>query len=148
MFETPESQLNVLVVEYRDEVFARLAADLGAVGLRVRRADTATKAAQRHSRRPANLILLSAHLPDQSAWLFSSKLRRIDAATPVWVYTAQASSTDVNLANFVQADELIDYGGDLWKLAAEVAERLGVPASSGIGALLATEFSKCAAAVA
>lgn len=129
MTERNENGRVILVVEHRDEVFARLAADLGRTGLRVHRAETATRAAHHHARRPADLILLSAQMPDESAWLASQKLRMTDAEVPVWIYSAWATPTDVDMANFVHADELIDYGGDVWNLTDQVADRLNDPFS-------------------
>jgi DNA-binding response OmpR family regulator len=115
----------MLVAEHRDEVFARLAADLRAAGARVERAVSAAEATRRYARRPADLLLCNVDLPDQSSWLLTAKLRLSCPDVRVWVYTPRSSATHVALARFVQAEELIDYGGDLWRLSAELRDRLG-----------------------
>ncbi len=115
---------SVLLIEPRDEVFARVAGDLQSRGLRVFRAKSAAQASRRYARHPVDLLLVPPALPDESGWLFLSKLRLTAPGAKVWVYTAQASPAEVDLANFVRADELIEYGGDLWRLAQEVLDRL------------------------
>ena len=115
----------VLVVEHRDEVFARLAADLRAAGMRVERAVSAAEASRRFARRPADLLLTNVDLPDQSSWLLTAKLRLSCPAARVWVYTPRSSAVDAALAKFVEVDKLIDYGGDLWRLTTELLGRLG-----------------------
>jgi DNA-binding response OmpR family regulator len=115
----------VLVVEHRDEVFARLAADLCAVGVGVKRAVSAAQALRRYARRSADLVLCHVDLPDQSSWLLTAKLRLSCPAARVWVYTPRSSAAHTALARFVQAEELIEYGGDLWRLSAELRGRLG-----------------------
>jgi DNA-binding response OmpR family regulator len=119
--------LTILLVEHRDEVFARLAADLAGVGMRVDRAHSGLEAADRCRRRRPDLLMVNAWLPDESGWLVTGKLRLADPELPIWIYTPRSSSDDVAMANFIEADELIDYEGDLWRLAADVANRLGVP---------------------
>lgn len=118
------SRRSVLLVEPRDEIFARLAGELQGRGLRVFRATTAARASRRFARHPVDLLLVPQALPDESGWLFLSKVRLTAPAADVWVYTAHASPADVELANFVRADELIEYGGDLRRLAEEVLDRL------------------------
>ena len=118
---------SVLLVEPRDEVFARLARDLQGRGLRVFRATSAAGASRFYARHRVGLLLVPPTLPDESGWLFLSKLRLTASAANVWVYTAHASPAEVELANFVRADELIEHGGDLWRLSEEVLGRLDEP---------------------
>ena len=120
---------SVLLVEPRDEIFARLAGELEGRGLCVFRATSAAGASRSYARRPVDLLLVPPALPDESGWLFLSKLRLTDPAAKVWVYTAHVSPAEVDLANFVRADELIDYGGALWRLTEEVLDRLDEPAA-------------------
>ena len=115
----------VLVAEHRDEVFARLAADLRAAGVRVERAVSGAEASRRYAHRPADLLLANVDLPDQSSWLLTAKLRLSCPAARVWVYAPRSSAVDAALAQFVEVDELIDYGGDLWRLTVELLGRLG-----------------------
>lgn len=113
-----------LLVEHRCEVFARLAADLKAKGVRVERASSAAEALRRYARYPTDLLLTNVDLPDQSGWLLSGKLRVAHPAVRIWLYTPRSSPAEVGLANFVRTEELIQYGGDLWQLAEEVLDRL------------------------
>ena len=71
--------------------------------------------------------MVNADLPDGSGWLLGSKLRMVDPEVSIWIYTPRATSDEVSMANFVAADELIEYGGDLWRLSGEIASRLGIP---------------------
>jgi len=117
----------VLLVEYRDEVFIRLAADLAEAGILVQRASSAEEASRRHPHCRADLILVHALLPDENGWLLVQKLRAVDREVPIWVYTPWASSSEAALAEFVQADALIYYRGDLLRLASQLLERMEGP---------------------
>jgi DNA-binding NtrC family response regulator len=121
-------QVTVLLVEHRDEVFARLAADLVALGVRVERAGNGAEVSRTYGRGNVDLLMINAALPDVSGWLLSRKLRLIDPEVAIWLYTPQASADEVSMANFVMADELIEYDGNLWRLSGEIADRLGTPA--------------------
>jgi CheY-like chemotaxis protein len=119
-------KLTVLLVEHRDEVFARIASDLAAAGILVQRVSRGTEASRIFARSAVDLVLISSSLPDVSGWLLSKKLRMLDPDACIWIYTPRASAADISMANFVLADELIEYHGDLWRLAGEIADRLGV----------------------
>jgi DNA-binding response OmpR family regulator len=124
----------VLFVEHRDEVFARLAADLADVGLGVRRAETAADASRLHARQPADVLMINARLPDESGWLLTRKLRMAEPELPIWIYTDHSTEADVAMANFVAADELIDYHGNVWRLTEEISHRLrGGPVATAQG---------------
>ncbi|MGO8688828.1 MAG: response regulator [Thermoguttaceae bacterium] len=120
------AKLTILLVEHRDEVFARIASDLAAGGILVQRVSRGAEASRIFARSAVDLVLVNAELPDESGWLLSKKLRMLDAEACIWIYTPRASAADVSMANFVMADELIEYHGDLWRLAGEIADRLGV----------------------
>ena len=120
-------QVTILLVEFRDEVFARIAADLAATGVVVQRAGNGAEASRVHARRGISLLLVNADLPDGSGWLLGSKLRMVDPEVSIWIDTPGATSDAVSMANFIAADELIEYGGDLWRLSGEIASRLGIP---------------------
>jgi len=121
------AKLTVLLVEHRDEVFARIASDLAAAGILVQRVSRGMEASRIFARSAVDLVMISALLPDVSGWLLGQKLRMLDPEACIWIYTPRASAADVSMANFVMADELIEYRGDLWRLAGEIADRLGVP---------------------
>ncbi len=114
----------VLVVEYRDEVASRLVADLTALGMYVERAACATGVSRRCASLEPDLLLANVDLPDGSGWLLTAKLRLVSPTLPVWLYAASPSPNDVAFAEFVQSDDLIDYGGNVWKLSSEIASRL------------------------
>ena len=121
----------ILLVEHRDEVFARIGSDLAAAGILVHRVYRGTDASRILAQRAVDLVLISASLPDVSAWLLSKKLRMVNPEVAVWIYTPEATADDVSMANFVLADELIEYHGDLWRLSREIADCLGVSAVPG-----------------
>lgn len=114
----------VLLVEYRDDVFARLAADLAARGIRAMRAVDGTQAIRRYVRRPTDLLIVNADQPDQSAWLLTAKLHLTHPTARIWVYKRRLSTSDVATANFLQIDGLIDYESDLCRLAATILDSL------------------------
>lgn len=120
----PRTLSTVLVVEHRDEVFARIQADLAAWGIRVERATGAEEARRHYCRRPTGLILVHADLPDETGWLFACKLRLGRPAARIWVYTPRRTTKELVLAEFIGVEETIAYGGDLLRLAAEIVDRL------------------------
>lgn len=117
---------NILLVEYRDEVFARLATDLTEVGLRVERAVCMASALRAHVRLPADLVLVNVDLPDGSGWLLSAKLRRVSVTPHMWLYAPRPLPDAVAMAEYVGADGLIAYDGDLFRLSAAVVSRVSV----------------------
>jgi DNA-binding response OmpR family regulator len=114
----------VLVVEHRDEVFARIQADLAAWGTRVVRATGAEEARRLYCRRPTGLVLTHADLPDETGWLFACKLRLGRPAARIWVYTPRWTTKESVLAEFIGVEETIVYAGDLHRLSAEILDRL------------------------
>lgn len=126
----PRSLNEVLVVEHRDEVFARIEADLAAWGIRVQRAAGAEEARRLYYRRPMELVLIHTDLPDETGWLFACKLRLAWPAARIWAYTPRWTARESVLAEFIGVEEVIAYGGDLQRLAAEVFERLVVASYS------------------
>lgn len=117
---------NILLVEYRDEVFARLAADLAEVGLQVERAVCMAGALKAHVRLPADLLLVNVDLPDGSGWLLSAKLRLVSATPHIWLYAPRPLPDAVAMAEYVGADGLLAYDGDLYRLSASIVSRVSV----------------------
>jgi len=138
-----ENQTIVLLVEHRDEVFARVASDMAERGAIVERARSGADALRRHVPGLVDLLVINADLPDISGWLLSSKVRMTDPEVSIWIYSPRPTDDDVSMANFVLADELIEYDGDLWRLSSEVGDRLGMPrlASGGSAGLTAGNFA-------
>src|SRR3990167_767700 len=124
----------VLLVEHRDEVFARLAADLTDVGLRVKRATCAAEASRECARFSPGVLAANVDLPDGSGWLLTAKVRLMSATPPIWLYVPWPSPDDAAMAKFVGADDLIAYRGDLFRLSDEIVSRVSVlPAMCAAG---------------
>lgn len=126
----PRALNEVLMVEHRDEVFARIAGDLTAWGIRFERATSAEEARRLYFRQPMELVLIHSDLPDETGWLLACKLRLAWPAARIWVYTPRWTTKEPVLAEFVGVEEAIAYGGDLRRLAAEVLDRLVVASYS------------------
>ncbi|MHB1033415.1 MAG: hypothetical protein ACYC35_03390 [Pirellulales bacterium] len=116
----------ILVVEWRDEVAARLVGDLTAMGMQVERAACATEASRRYACFRADLLLVNVDLPDGSGWLLTAKLRLASAAPRIWLYAPQPLPDAVAMAEYVGADGLFAYEGDLFRLSAAVVSRVSV----------------------
>ncbi len=113
-----------LLVEFRDEVFIRIATDLAQTGMRVIRACSATEALELAvATRPA-LILANVDQPDQSGWLLTAKLRIIDPRVRVWLYQPRSSTYQALMAEFLDVEELLDYQGDLFRLSDTIVQLL------------------------
>lgn len=119
---------HILLVEHRDEVFARLAADMAEGGFRVIRATTAHEAVEHYLRHYVKhlftLVVANVDLPDQSAWLLAAKLHLVDPTAVIWLYEPARSNIHAAMARFLRVDELFAYAGDLLGLADAVAGRL------------------------
>ncbi len=116
----------VLLVEHRDEVFARLAWDLADAGLQVRRVTCAAEASRECARFKPDVLAANVDLPDGSGWLLTAKLRLMSATPPIWLYVPWPSPDDAAMAKFVGADDLIVYCGDLFRLSDEIVSRVSV----------------------
>ena len=111
-----------LLVEQRDEVFARLAADMVEAGMWVIRAESAAEALISCETYAPSVVVASVDLADQSGWLLAGKLRLLDPGIRVWLYRARSSSYDEDMAAYLYVDELLDYGGDLLGLSDAISE--------------------------
>lgn len=107
----------VLLVEHRDEVFARIRADLVEIGLRVVRADSAAAALKQYAACQPQLVIASGVLPDQSSWLLPGMLRFVNQHVKIWIYQPCSSTQDVSTGTYWQVDQMLDYGGDLLGLS-------------------------------
>lgn len=112
-----EGQPTAVLVEHRDEVFARIATDLAEAGLRVIRAKSAIGALRRCARCEPSFVLANIDLPDQSGWLLTAKMRLVDPDVPVWLYQPHSSPYHAGTAKYLDVDEVLDYGGDLLGLS-------------------------------
>ena len=122
--ERREARGVALFVEHRDEVFARIDADLSDGGMRVVRAATATEGLRQLRSCKPSLVVAHIRLTDQSGWLFTAKLRFTNCAAPVWLYQPASVEREVELAEFLGVGELFDYGGDLLNLSRMIVNRI------------------------
>ncbi len=118
------SQPTILLVEHRDEIFARIATDLAEFGMRVVRAKTATEALQLVETYKPVLLVGNVDLPGQSGWLLTAKLRLFDQRIRVWLYRHQASDYGHEIANLLDIDALLAHHGDLFGLSQTIVDRV------------------------
>lgn len=79
----------VLVVEFRDEVFAALLAALRDQDCEVQRAESGAAAGAALARFLPDLVLVNESLPDESGWLIACKARFWPRRRPGWFYAAR-----------------------------------------------------------
>lgn len=116
----------ILLVEHRDEVFARLARDCAAMNIQVERARNTVEVFHCFNCYPPDLMLANADLPYEGGWLLAAKSRLILPRVQIWLYAAKPSWSreyDRGLAGFLGVAELVYYEGDLLLLAQEVQRR-------------------------
>ncbi|QDV85270.1 hypothetical protein TBK1r_42490 [Stieleria magnilauensis] len=113
------------IVEPRDEVYARLAGDLIEAGYRVVRALSATDALKACEKYRPKLVVAQLALPCQKARQLAPKLAMLDCDTRVVLYGAEVAVHDYAMADFLGIEELIEYGGDLFRLSARIRQVLG-----------------------
>ncbi len=117
---------NILLVEHDDEVYDRLATDLTAAGVQVTRARHAAGAMKECVRGSADLLVANFDLPDSSGWLLTAKLRLVSSTPHIWLYAPWPSLHDMAMAQFVGADGLFAYRGDVCRLSAVIISRVTV----------------------
>ena len=118
-------KLSVLIVEYRDEVFARLAADLQAMQLTVSRACTAAEASSLVNSGTYDLVIANRDLPDESGWLMVSKWRLSQTGVPVWLYAPWESALAAHWAQFTRVLGVVCYNGDVTRLSEQIKTEVG-----------------------
>jgi hypothetical protein len=114
----------VLVADHRDEVFARLAADLAELGHRVFRVTRCGELQQLYGYFAPHLMLCSHELSGGNGWIAAAKLRMYHASARVWVYAPWESNTAPTWTKFTGVESVIYYRGDLWRLADAVVTRM------------------------
>jgi hypothetical protein len=114
----------VLLAEHRDEVFARLAADLTELGHTVFRVTRSDELPQLYGYVAPQLVLCSHELSGGSGWIAATRLQMYHAAARVWLYTPWVSDFDPTWTNISCVESVIYYRGDLWRLADAVVARL------------------------
>jgi len=110
----------VLIVEYRDEVYAVLEGLLEEHGFDVERAESGESATRSLSRFTLDLVLINEDMPDETGWLITCKLRLTRHEQPVWLYAARQPLMKADWKEFSGVDEVIEYGGVLTRLIRNV----------------------------
>ncbi len=118
---------HILIVEFRDEVYASLSRVLEEEGFVVTRAETATEVATKAARLPRGLVLINEAMPGESGWLISSKLRLSNSQRRVWVYTAQHLRYLQDWQKLAGVEQVISYGGDLLRLIRALRAQIRLP---------------------
>ncbi|GIX05077.1 MAG: hypothetical protein KatS3mg114_0946 [Planctomycetaceae bacterium] len=114
------SEFNILLVEHRDEVFARLQRDLYDLGIGTYRATSPEELFKVHSRIPIGLTLANSRLPHSSVWLTTAKLRIYMSHARIWVYLARPTSQERVWAKLARIERVLSYDGSLFQLAERV----------------------------
>lgn len=70
--------------------------------------------------------MVNVDLPDGSGWLLTAKLRLASPTPPIWLYAPWPSPDAMAMAEFVGADSLIAYDGELCRLSAALVSRVSV----------------------
>ena len=117
------------LIEPRDEVYARLAGDLVEAGFRVVRAITVTDALKACGKYRPRLVLANISLSEQKAWQMAPKLAMLDGDTRVWLYDHAIEVHDYAMADFLGIEQLIEYGGDIFRLSMQVRQLLAIKSS-------------------
>jgi len=125
-----DPQPTILLVEHRDEVFARLATDIAEFGIRVIRAKSATGAQKLYDTHKPTLLVGNVDLPGQSGWLMAAKLRLFDRRIRVWLYQRMPSHYGHEIAKFLRVEALLAYQGDLIRLSETIIDLMGNPHKS------------------
>lgn len=110
------SRPTVIIVEYRDEVYARLAADIARFEVDIIRTESVESTRLLVSRCDSALVIANRDLPEHSGWLLAEKVRRMPHVE-LWMYLPCASKYASVLAEVQQVSELIEYRGDLFMLS-------------------------------
>lgn len=113
-----------LVVEHRDEVFARIASDLSKMKARVARAVSATDAASMVASLSPDLVVANCELPDESGWLMVAKWQITRRPWRVWMYANYPNRYDAAWLGFSKVERIVYYRGDLWQLTELIGTHL------------------------
>ena len=109
-------EVNVLFVEHRDEIFARLRYDLSRMGIGVYRAAYPEDVYRVHSRIPIELTISNSGLPQASLWLTTAKLRIQNPSARVWTYMVNPRPHEREWTRLVGIERMLTYGGHLFEL--------------------------------
>lgn len=119
------SRQTVLIVEYRDRVYDRLALDFRLIGMRAVRAMCGFEAMGQYMRTRPNLVVANVDMLGQSGWLLTAKLRLVESTSHIWLYTSRRTTKNMSMAKFVGAEELLEYGSNVGLLSDAIFDCLG-----------------------
>ena len=111
---------SILVVEFRDEVFAAIHAQLASQEIVVINAPMADAVLTTLQQCKPWLILINAEMPDESGFLISHKLRMHGFQGELWLYSACTNDSHRGFQEFCQVDHLFNYGGDIRTLTSHL----------------------------
>jgi len=114
----------VLIAEHRDEVFARLAADLRASGYTVFRATCVDDVARMYSYGQIELVLFSVDLPCNDVRVAARRFHVFDAYARIWLYGSNLRTFDPDHADLSRIEKTLDHDGGLLRLADQIREQL------------------------
>jgi DNA-binding NtrC family response regulator len=120
----PPIRPRVLVVEFRDEVYAGLKAVLEEHNCRVTRAEVGADVAGSIIQCSPDLVLVNESMPDESGWLVTCKLQVTCLRLPVWLYVVRCPQPTATLNEFTGVSRMIEYGGVLLQLVQLVRQDL------------------------
>lgn len=103
----------ILMIEYRDEIYAAIEGELANNDALLTRVMTAGEAVTGWRQHRPELILINAEMPDESGFLISLKLRMHGFQGGLWLYSACANNSPPGFQQFCQIDHLFNYKGDL-----------------------------------
>lgn len=121
----------VLIVEFRDEVFAALKSLFEAFGVRVDRAEREADVPPQVQQKRPDLVLISGTMPDESAWLISAKVRMQSPACATWLYMPRIPPARSHWMEFASAAAIIEYDGVVSTLLDNLRCRLRSAEESG-----------------
>ncbi len=113
------------VIEPCDEVYARLAGDLIETGYRVVRAMASTDAIKACGTYQPRVIVASLAFPYLNAWQLAPRLATFGVDTQVILYDVEVAIYDYAMADFLGIEQLIEYGGDLFRLSSRIRQAIG-----------------------
>lgn len=113
------------VIEPRDEVYARLAGDLIEAGYRVVRAGSSTDAIKACGTYQPRVVVASLAFPTLNAWQLAPRLATFGEDMQVMLYDVEIAIHDYAMADFLGIEQLIEYGGDLFRLSTYIRQALG-----------------------
>ena len=114
----------ILLAEYRDEVFARLEADLRKMGHSVFRVTQSAELRGSYGHLTPDLVLCHHELSGGSGWMAAAVLQMCYPTARVWLYSPWKSAYDPTWVKMSGIDSVIYYRGDLFRLAQEVTKRM------------------------